>query len=185
VKNAKSGAYACPTGFKACQESWLGDPAALEKVICIADNQDRSAACPITSFAFTLDHMTTLEASQYEKVQTQDAPYSQIYISRSALSLPIDKVKVSASTPCWSPFEEARGANQAAYFAEMSRSVPTCSQENPANYQKLSLDSSWPLTEYSLQEESGVLRVLRKAKHYTYSFFPDDMSKMDIPLNVY
>jgi len=36
-----------------------------------------------------------------------------------------------------------------------------------------------------MQEESGVLDILRRSRHYTYSFFPDDFSKKEIELNVY
>ena len=50
-----TGKYFCPTGFKACQESWLSSPVDVEKVICIQNGKDTEADCPITAFAFTLE----------------------------------------------------------------------------------------------------------------------------------
>ena len=54
-QDAATGEYSCPNGFKACQESWLSSQVDVEKVICILDEMDTEADCPITAFAFTLE----------------------------------------------------------------------------------------------------------------------------------
>ena len=53
------------------------------------------------------------------------------------------------------------------------------------NYHELTLPSDQSLTEFSLQEENGVLDVLRDSFHYTYSFFPSDYVKQEVPLKVW
>ena len=59
-----------------------------------------------------------------------------------------------------------------------------CTQENTNNYIELSLPAEYSLTEHSWQEENGVLDVLQRQLHYTYSF-PDDLVKKEIPLKVW
>ena len=57
--------------------------AMAEKTICIPINSDQSN-CPITSFAFTLMDMPTMEANKYKKAKTLD-PKSKLkfYYSKS------------------------------------------------------------------------------------------------------
>lgn len=53
-------------------------------------------------------------------------------------------------------------------------------------YEELSMGSQHkPLTELKLQQESGVLEILQNALHYTYTFFPDDSTKAEVPMQVY
>ena len=53
------------------------------------------------------------------------------------------------------------------------------------NYQQLAKPSSWSISEYSLQEENGVLSKMRQARSYTFSFFPDDLGKKDVELSLW
>lgn len=61
------GGYQCPSGYEACQPSWLTDATKLQYVVCVTDSIDLNANCPITSFAFTLDGMEASEAAMYTK----------------------------------------------------------------------------------------------------------------------
>ena len=52
-------------------------------------------------------------------------------------------------------------------------------------YKKLELPAGQKLTEYSMQEENGVLAKLRNTDNYSYTFFPDDEAKKDMELSVW
>ena len=49
--------YSCPEGTKACNESFLANPDLVDYAICIPDTASIDEACPITSFAFTLEDL--------------------------------------------------------------------------------------------------------------------------------
>ena len=79
----------------------------------------------------------------------------------------------------------ARTPNQAYYFAELNSRTDSCVDLN-MQYEELSMGSEHkPLTELKLQQESGVLEILQNALHYTYTFFPDDSTKAEVPMQVY
>ena len=50
--------YECPEGTKPCNKEYLNEwKGGLEYVICIPESENVDEACPITSFAFDLDHV--------------------------------------------------------------------------------------------------------------------------------
>ena len=71
-------------------------------MICVPEEQDIALVCPITSFAFTLEQMSTNEAKLYQKAKNENSGSTNtFFFSKSAKSLPIDEIKISSSTPCW------------------------------------------------------------------------------------
>ena len=59
--------YRCPAEAPiTCNDIFLHSAELAEYAICIPDTVDRQEACPITSFAFTLDHMDFAEAGMYQ-----------------------------------------------------------------------------------------------------------------------
>lgn len=97
---------------------------------------------------------------------------------------PVQEVKISAATPCWNSQESSTAPNQPFYVGELSRSQDKCRNPNQ-NYQQVSSEKGWSISEYSLQEENSVLSVLRESRSYTYSFFPDDESKKNVDMKVW
>ena len=86
--------------------------------------------------------MSANEAKLYKQAKNvSSGSTNKFYFSKSAKSLPIEEIKISAGTPCWNQAEVARAPNQSHYFAEMLSTVETCTLPNPDNYQKLNLGS--------------------------------------------
>ena len=46
------GSYACPKGFKACNEGFFEKPSGQDYVICYPNNEERDENCPITDLLF-------------------------------------------------------------------------------------------------------------------------------------
>ena len=66
----------------------------------------------------------------------------------------------------------------------MASSQAKCSESDPT-FEFLPTPASLQLSEYDFQLENGVLHSLETQVHYTYSFFPDDNIKKEVPLNLY
>ena len=92
--------YACPEGYEVCQESFLSDKESAEYAICLPVDKQGVENCPITSFAFTLEGMTTEEADKYQQALT-DGTDTIFYYSKSVKGLPIDELKITGGQPCW------------------------------------------------------------------------------------
>ena len=53
IRPVKKGpAYACPDGFKPCNEFFFEVPGGQDYVVCIGKDEDQVESCPITSIAF-------------------------------------------------------------------------------------------------------------------------------------
>jgi len=175
-----NGHYSCPTGYKACQESWLEDPAAVEFVFCVRQDLKPADVCPITSFAYTLSGMSAENAAKYFSAPTINSSRSdKFYFSKTVAQMPIDDIKLSAAPPCWNK-RNTRSANQEFYYAEIGGQGGFCTQYNTVSYQELPL--AVPLNELDFQKENGLLQQLRESVHYTYRFFPDDSGKKNVQM---
>ena len=118
TKSANSG-YACPTGYMACNESFLTDADLVEFAMCIPDTQTSQENCPITSFAFTLEGMDEATAAKYEEVTAfGTSSTKEFYFSKSVAAMPIDSVKVGPTEPCWNTAQLSSVPEQTFYFAE-------------------------------------------------------------------
>ena len=86
--------------------------------------------------------------------------------------------------PCQDEYQEAVNPKTSFFYAELAREQRQCYHRDPVA-QNLPTPSGFDLTEHEFQLENGVLHSLQKQVHYTYSFFPDDNVKKDIPLYIY
>ena len=98
---------------------------------------------------------------------------------------PIDDVQIQETAPCWSAEQHPKASSSSYWAPELRRSEPACQSLQTTQYNKLELPIGQTLTEYSMQEENGVLNKLRNSTHYTYTFFPEDESKKDMKLGVW
>ena len=58
-------------------------------------------------------------------------------------------------------------------------------QKNEPYFQYLPAPAELQLSEHEFQFENGVLNQLQNQLHYTYSFFPDDDRKKEVPMGMY
>jgi len=66
------GVYNCPEGTWACNDSFLANTDLVDYAICIPDSASKNEACPITSFAFSLEDLESSEAGLYQLAKTAD-----------------------------------------------------------------------------------------------------------------
>ena len=143
--------------------------------------------CPITAIAFTLDGMSAEEKSKYYRAKQQKAFHSKLtdfYISKTVAAHPIEEVRVKAALPCWSRQEISQAANHQFYFSEVASFQDLCTMSNE-NFKQMSVHPDTLITEYSLQQENGILDSLRGMPHFKQHFTPDVYVKKEIPLSIY
>ena len=102
----------CPSGFKACEDSFLASADLAEYAVCVEDSAVADEVCPITSFAFTLESMTVDEANLYQQASNEDPnSASKFYFSKKVVGHAIDEVRVLSNKPCWNRNQSIKADN--------------------------------------------------------------------------
>lgn len=86
---SSNGGYACPSGYKACNEEWLSSTTDREFVTCISSEKSLEGECPITSFALTLEGMDSETAALYSKAAQHEESTGTLYYSKKVANHPI------------------------------------------------------------------------------------------------
>ena len=113
------GSYACPKGFKACNEGFFEKPSGQDYVICYPNNEERDENCPITDLLFIDPAGQGLDGATYERVASVNGDH-EIFISRDKFSHGIETVSVSVDEPCLDTRAVTLGSNQPVFFAELN-----------------------------------------------------------------
>lgn len=83
--------YACPSGFKACNEEWLASSIDKEFVTCIPTSLSFDE-CPITSYALTLDGMDSATAALYSQAAKHEKSSGTLFFSKKVANHPIYEI---------------------------------------------------------------------------------------------
>ena len=156
--------FACPSNFVACSADTSD-----ENTICVASNK-KATDCPLTFVKFVRadEYTTTIyPTDDYEAQLVPDENFSDYdhYLVTSTTkgdNLPLTSFKIE-NKPCLDQNDVSRTSNAKFYPLEHDRENEDCREidQFSERYDSRYIDLGLKISEYDVQEESGVLGTLR------------------------